>query len=468
MNARFAPPQHLTYAPDPPLSAVADAEPEPDLDRESWWPSGLLEWFALGQTALPALLFLPGNQSVRFAIRASAFLASLAALGYWWMKGRPRMRVRHPGSRWLIIVTLILVVMLLHPDTPSVAAGVGQLTVYLAVMAPLFWVPAFVTDRRTLIRVLAVLLVCNGINSVVGVLQVYDADRWMPRDFSSAYVMNRNLMGTALYVGPNGRLIVRPPGLYDTPGAVCGAGTVASLLGIIFCLQRMKWWKRAVALGFAGAGLAAIYLSHVRSSFVVVLAMLLAYISLLVLQKQLKRAFATMTVAVALVSVSLMGSIVLGGATIAQRFATFLEESPTELYYNSRGNQVSNAVNVLLAEYPAGAGLGRWGVGAVSFDVPVSKRLPAEVQPAAWLLDGGIFLFLAYTAALIATIRFEFRIVSRLRDPNDRLWGAAVVAANVGVLVLVLTFVPFATQVGLQFWFLEGLLHGAMTMKPHR
>jgi hypothetical protein len=30
---------------------------------------------------------------------------------------------------------------------------------------------------------------------------------------------------------------------------------------------------------------------------------------------------------------------------------------------------------------------------------------------------------------------------------------------------LVFTFVPFATQIGIQFWFLEGLLHGAMTMK---
>ena len=53
----------------------------------------------------------------------------------------------------------------------------------------------------------------------------------------------------------------------------------------------------------------------------------------------------------------------------------------------------------------------------------------------------------------------------RLPDPDDRLWAAAVVAANVGTLALVFTFVPFATQIGMQFWFLEGLLHGAMTMK---
>jgi hypothetical protein len=31
-----------------------------------------------------------------------------------------------------------------------------------------------------------------------------------------------------------------------------------------------------------------------------------------------------------------------------------------------------------------------------------------------------------------------------------------------------MTFVPFNTQIGLQFWFLEGLLHGAMAYKLDR
>jgi hypothetical protein len=39
---------------------------------------------------------------------------------------------------------------------------------------------------------------------------------------------------------------------------------------------------------------------------------------------------------------------------------------------------------------------------------------------------------------------------------------AAIVAANLGTMAMVFSFVPFGTQMGLQFWFLEGVLHGAV------
>jgi len=438
---------------------------EPDLDQESWKPSGLLEWFAIGQTALPALLYLPGNQQFRFAIRSGAFLVSIVAFSYWWIRGRRRVPVRHASIPWLMGVLVILGIQLANPGTETLAAAIGQIALYIAVFAPLFWVPAFVTDRRTLIRVLAVLLVCNGINSIVGVLQVYDPDRWMPKEFSSIYTMNRDVMATAAYTGPNGRLIIRPPGLYDTPGAVCGAGTLAALLGVIFCLEKMQWWKRLIALGFAAAGLAAIYLSHVRSSLMVTLGMLVTYTVLLVIQKQKVRALGLLGLAGGLFVGALAFAVLLGGDSVQQRFSTVLEENPAELYYKNRGNQIQFAMTDAAGQYPFGAGLARWGVMSGYFGVPVSKRIPAEVQPLAWILDGGLPLVFAYVLALLATVMWEFKTVWLLRHPNDRLWAAAVAAANVGTLALVLTFVPFATQIGIQFWFLEGLLHGAMTMK---
>jgi len=253
--------------------------------------------------------------------------------------------VAHPASRWLMVVIAILGVMVAHPDTETLGAGLGQTALYVAVFAPLFWVPAFVTDRRTLIRVLVILLVCNGINSIVGVLQVYDPARWMPKEFSSTYMLSRDLMSTAAYMGPNGRLIIRPPGLYDTPGAVCGAGTVAALLGVIFCLEKMAWWKRILALGFAGAGLAAIYLSQVRSSLMVALGMLAVYTALLILQKQKARAVALLGLTGGLAAAALVLATLLGGASIQNRFSTVVQGNPTELYYKSRGNQVQAVVN---------------------------------------------------------------------------------------------------------------------------
>jgi hypothetical protein len=91
-----------------------------------------------------------------------------------------------------------------------------------------------------------------------------------------------------------------------------------------------------------------------------------------------------------------------------------------------------------------------------------STALWAEVQPNAWMLDGGIFLLGLYSAALLAAALFEWRLISRLFNREDRMWAAVVTAVNIGTLALVFTFVPFATQVGLQYWFLEGALHGAM------
>ena len=117
-----------------------------------------------------------------------------------------------------------------------------------------------------------------------------------------------------------------------------------------------------------------------------------------------------------------------------------------------------------------GAGLARWGTMSNYVSGGRGKQVWAEIQPAAWILDGGIFLLALYSFALIATLRWELRLVRTLPDPNDRLWAAAVVAANIGTISLVASFVPFTTQIGLQFWFLEGLLLGAVAtrLSPQR
>jgi hypothetical protein len=449
---------------DEPPDAYEPAEPEEEsLDSGGWRPSGLLEWFAISQTALPALLYLPGNQSLRGAIRGAAFGVSILAFAYWFFGNRPRFPVRHPAQSWLVGILCLLTAMLAHPDTFNLVAGAGQMALYFAVFCPIFWVPSLVANRRALIRVLAILLICNGINSVFGVLQVYDPDRWMPAEFSPTYA--DNLRFNTSYVGPNGRIIVRPPGLFDTPGAVCGAGTVAALLGLIFCLEKIAAWKRAVALALALAGMSAIYLSHVRAMFLVVLVMMATYLILLTVQKQKLRVTGFLGLAGGLLVAALSIATILGGESVQERFMSVFQGDPRSVYAESRGNQFQYAFSDLLPEYPLGAGLARWGVMAGYAGVPRSKQLWAEVQPAAWILDGGLFLLLLYSIALLVTLLWELKLVRSLTDPNDRLWAAAVAAANVGTVALIFTFVPFATQVGVQFWFLEGLLHGAMATR---
>ena len=90
------------------------------------------------------------------------------------------------------------------------------------------------------------------------------------------------------------------------------------------------------------------------------------------------------------------------------------------------------------------------------------KSFFAEIQPTAWILDGGIFLLLFYAIALVVTMAYEIALTRRLWDTGDRILAAIVVAANFGTVATVFSFVPFSTSIGMQFWFLEGALHGAM------
>ena len=171
---------------------------------------------------------------------------------------------------------------------------------------------------------------------------------------------------------------------------------------------------------------------------------------------------------VGLVVVGLSVATTLGGDSVAERFQTLLEGDPRQLYYQSRGIQVESAMTELVDQYPFGAGLGRTGMLSYYFGDggPASRGLFAEVQPNAWMLDGGVPLVALYGLVLIVTLFGDLNLIRSLADPEDRLVATIVVAANVGTIGLVFTFVPFGTAVGMQFWFLEGMLRGAMADRP--
>jgi hypothetical protein len=448
---------------------LVDAEPmvsatEQEAVRGGLMPSGFLEWFAVGQTLIPALLYLPGTQAYRAPIRIGVYAAALLGFALWCTSTGVR-EAPHPARKWLAWVLICLSLMILHPLTNSLTAGVAQTVLYFAVFSPLIWAPALVESPQRLVRILLILLVCNGVNSMVGVLQVYDPERWMPRELSTIISSNPTAIQISTYIGPGGQRIIRPPGLFDTPGAVCGAGTMAALLGMVFALQPWAWWKRGLALLFAAAGISAIYLSFVRANLVITVLMMVAYGAVLLLRGEKRRVVEFVSLGAGLVAFGFVIATALGGESITDRFSTLLGEDPTGMYYVSRGQQIEYGFNSLVVEYPYGAGLARWGMMRTYFGDPGnldSSQLWAEVQPNAWILDGGWPLLGFYAAALIATLLHQWRLVRGLRARDDWLWAAAVSAANAGTFALVFTFVPFSTQVGMQFWFLEGALHGAM------
>jgi hypothetical protein len=436
-----------------------------------WRPSGFAEWFAVGLTLLPALLFIPGSQAFRLPIRTGAYLASLYALALWWFDRGGHHRAKHPAAGWIGLTLVWVGLMTLHPLTTPMLVGVAQFSLYFAILCPVFWAQAFVVSRQQLVRALVVLLVCNGLNSAVGVMQVYDPDRWMPRQLSSVYLEagGDNLLGASTFIGPNGRPMIRPPGLFDSAGAVAGAGMVAAILGLIFCLEPIGFVRRGMSLALAMAGMTALYLSHVRAAFVMTVMMGVAYLVMLALQSQKKRALGFGVLGFGLVAFGLSLATILGGEGISERFMTLLEGDPRDLYYQSRGIQVESAMTELVDEYPIGAGLGRWGMLSYYFgdsSPGMTRGLFAEVQPNAWMLDGGVPLVCLYGLVLLVTLFADLSLIRSLADPEDRLVATIVVAANVGTIGLVFTFIPFGTAVGMQFWFLEGMLRGAMADRP--
>src|SRR5258706_13921616 len=66
-----------------------------------WMPSGFVEWFAVGQTLLPALMFIPGSQAYRLPIRTGAYAISLVAFALWGFDRGGRPRGKHPATRWI-------------------------------------------------------------------------------------------------------------------------------------------------------------------------------------------------------------------------------------------------------------------------------------------------------------------------------------------------------------------------------
>lgn len=426
-------------------------------------PWNFAEWFVVSQTLLPALLYLPGTQAFRVPIRMGCYGITLAALIYYWRSSKRS--AHHPAVPWLIASMIYLTVMMAHPATNSLASGLAQIGLYFAVLAPVIWAPKLVESPVRLERLLWLLLICNGLSSIVGVLQVYDPARWMPAEFSSMFANSQFGLATVSYKGPDGQTIIRPPGLGDAPGAVAGAGILALFLGLVIAGRSRSFSTKSSALALAAFGGAAVFLTLVRSSFLIGLVMIACFIILQIRQGRVGTAVSTSLLCVGVIAVAFIGAFTLGGESISSRFSTILDANPVDFYADNRGNQVYYAFFEQLPEYPLGAGLGRWGMMYAYFGDPTNLFSPpiwAEIQWPAWIVDGGIILVLLSGAALLITLRHGVFHAVRFGDANMRSLSAIVVSVLCGLFALSFSYPVFASTTGIQFWFLAGSLHGVL------
>lgn len=456
-RGRRAPaPRRRPAVPHP--APVVEAEEAPRTTRSPW-----LALFIGAQFLWGALLFVPGAQAYRPVVRALPYALSAGLLAIYLtrvVKGRsPK------GTLLLLFALALLAANLLHP-TSQISAGVAQCIFQAAIAAPMFWGWKAVDSAVRLRQLLVMAFVFNAAGAALGVLQVYYPDVFMPREFNSLGARLNDLYVESLsYVGADGERIIRPPGLSDQPGGAAIAGALTVVLGAGLSLMAKTSRFRVLSLGAVGIGLAAIYLTQVRSLLLMSVAALCVLAGLLVRRGQVRNASRIAISAAVLIVAAFFWARSVGGVSVEERFVDITKQGAMRTYQDNRGGFVSETFGELLDKYPLGAGLGRWGMMYVYFanqDNVESYPIHVEIQLTGWLLDGGVPMWVLYGGAVLAALLASYRLaVKRAISPELAEVSMVVLAVQVLIAGFGWAGPVFNTQLGILFWFLASALHGA-------
>jgi hypothetical protein len=436
----------------------------PDQERrgrsadERW---GWAEAFLLLQFLWGVALFVPGMQAYRAYVRALPYLSSLGALVYYYR--RPTGEPVHASVKWLMASLAILVLNLLHSTSHS-PAGVAQVVFQLSILAPVLWMTRAVRSEVKLTRLLWIVFGSSALSSVVGLLQVYYPDRFLPPEFSAlGREMNPDLVSSLTYRGADGREIVRPPGLSDLPGGAAVAAMLTMTLGVVMAFrQSTTVVVRAGCLSLAAVGMTALLLTQVRSLTLAAAASVGVFALLRVRQGRAAAGVASLAFGAALVAGAYMWAVAVGGDSLASRFTGLLDDGVVHTFKEERGAFLTYTLSELLFEYPLGAGIGRWGMMHVYFGDATMWEAPpihVEIQPTGWLLDGGLPLWIVMGAALAAGLRASY-LVALYADGSLQESGTAIICLQITLLALCLSGPAFNTQLGIQYWTLTAALWG--------
>jgi hypothetical protein len=415
-------------------------------------------------------LFVPGAQAFRTVVRATPYLVSGGAIVYYFRQATGQ---RLPGStKWLTVSFLLLLLNLLH-ETAHLMAGLAQVVFQLCIAAPVFWMPRSVRTEAHIRRLVWIVFASSALGSVLGVLQVYFPERFLPPEFSAlALSLNPDMIHALTYVGADGREIVRPPGLSDMPAGAAVAGMMTMILGLSLGLGRGERWVVRV-LGFAAAvaGMTALYLTHVRSLTLVAGASVGIFALMRLRQGRTVEGGVTLGVGLALLVGSYVWALAVGGDAVSDRFSGLANDGVLRVFQDQRGGFIRYTLSEMLYQFPLGAGLGRWGMMHVYFGDPTLWQAPpihVEVQLTGWLLDGGVPLWLLYGGALFMALHFSYRAAVRAVTPAEQDIATIVLCLQLTIVCLCLTGPVFNTQLGILFWAMTGALFGATTGRSQR
>ncbi len=426
----------------------------------------LVVGFFLLQFACQVALMVEGLGQVRVFFRAATFASSIAMLAVMpAVAGR-----RLPGGRAAATALVVTALGVLHPTANTLAAGLAQVAMYLAIWGPLFWAGRAPVDVRVLDRVLLLFWGFSVAGAGVGVLQVYDPVRFSPYPEFVRQLLGTNADGLMITLA-DGRQVWRPMGLSDSPGGAAVAGSFAALLGLALATTARSLTPRAAALVGAAAGMFCVYICQVRSVLVITAVAMLVYTGLMFARGRLARVGWLSLAVPAVVGGGFAWSAAVGGAQTVDRFNTLTEDAPAGVYYKNRGIFLEDTLLEQLPRYPFGAGLGRWGMMFGYFgdpSIPSSPSLWAEIQATAWVYDGGLLLLLVGYGAVLAACGAGVRLALRAPDPRVADAAAVVSAVNLSWVAATFNYPVFISQTGMMFWVLNGLLVAAAAAHSRR
>ncbi len=424
-----------------------------------------LQAFVLFQIACQLGLFLSSAIPFRIFLRTAAFGMSLAFLAF-----LPARRESHPASRAAVWVLAIVAISFFHPNTNGFVSGLAQFILYLAILAPLFWVPRLLIDSACLRRVLLIIWAFHTISAAVGVLQVYYPGRFQGDVSSVLFTQGKDRLSGLMIRTAGGERIYRPMGLSDVPGGAANSGFYAVLLGLGFLgsAHTRGLLKMPFIVGMT-LGMMCLYLCQVRVFLVMLGLCVLALAGILAWRRESSKVLALAGIFLPVILLSFAWAVSIGGAAVTNRLETLIRDRPGKIYYSNRGRFLEHTVQDLLPKYPLGAGLGRWGMVYAYFGEksdPRRNQIWAEIQWTGWLLDGGVPLIIAY----VVTLALAFRMAARItftRQPGELwIWGAWLLAYNVGALAVTFAYPFFIGQGGMELWALNAMLFTASRSRP--
>jgi hypothetical protein len=427
------------------------------LKRDEWnWAHN----FMLTQFIFQLLLLVPGIGAARTILRIGSFGLSLYLLATIGSKS-----VDYPNKLPVYgIITILILSLCFNSTLNSIPAGLAQIAMYLAILAPVFWASRLPFSETGFRNLLIIIWIFQSISSLVGLLQVYFPGQFQ---FQLSSVIENSIYGgeNLKIVLANGASVYRPSGLTDQPGGAATAGLYSALFGLGFFLEG----KNKYLVGFGGLstfiGFFCIYMTQVRSILIATCICILCLLIVLTICRNFKRALTLIGMLQPLILGTFGWAVAVGGSGTLDRISSLFAGGADRVYYDNRGLFLEHTINNLLPKYPWGAGLGRYGMMNYYFGKnngnPFTEPIWVEIQWTGWLLDGGLPLVMAYSLALIMACYFTIKIALQKRMDKLAFWSAVILSYNLGAIIITFNYALFLSQSGMEFWLLNTVIFGA-------